>query len=209
MAESRFVYVTYIRTTPQRPWQALLDPEFTRRYWVGTWHESEWNPGAPWRLMIPDGRVGHCGEVLEIEPPRRLALVWRAEFLPELRAEGYSRVTFELEPRGESVKLTVVHEIGKPDSKLVKTLSSGWPHLLPASRASSKRGSRLPRPAAGRSRPKRPAAGRRASNRRKGEAMKSLNPGHGYLHNRGGLFVAGVRGLPPTVRDLLCQEATG
>ncbi len=130
MAESRFVYVSFIRTTPEKLWQALLDPEFTRRYWFGTWHESEWNPGAPWRLMIPDGRVGHSGEVLEIEPRRWLVLAWRAEFIPELRAEGYSRVTFQLEPQGESVKLTVVHEIGKPDSKLVNTLSSGWPHLL-------------------------------------------------------------------------------
>ncbi|SIO40536.1 transcriptional regulator, ArsR family [Singulisphaera sp. GP187] len=130
MADSRFVYVTYIRTTPEKLWRALLDPEFTRQYWFETWHESEWNPGAAWRLMIPDGRVGHSGEVLEVESQRRLVLSWRAEFNPELRAEGDSRVTFELEPQGESVKLTVVHEIDQPDSKLVKTLSNGWPHLL-------------------------------------------------------------------------------
>lgn len=130
MAESRFVYVTYIRTTPEKLWRALLDPEFTRQYWFESWQESEWNPGAAWRLMIPDGRVGHSGEVLEIEPQRRLVLSWRAEFKPELRAEGDSRVTFDLEQQGESVKLTVIHEIDKPDSKLVKTLSNGWPHLL-------------------------------------------------------------------------------
>jgi uncharacterized protein YndB with AHSA1/START domain len=92
--------------------------------------ESGWKSGESWRLMIPDGRVGYSGEVIEIEPQRRLVLSWRAEFKPELHAEGYSRVTFELEPQGEAVKLTVVHEIDKPDSKLVNTLSNGWPQLL-------------------------------------------------------------------------------
>lgn len=130
MAESRFVYVTYIRTTPEKLWQALLDPEFTRRYWFETWLESGWTPGSSWQLMIPDGRVGHSGEVIEIEPQRRLVLSWRAEFKPELRAEGYSRVIFELEPQGESVRLTLIHEIDKPGSKLVGALSVGWPQLL-------------------------------------------------------------------------------
>lgn len=130
MAESRFVYATDIRTTPEELWRALIEPEFTRQYWFGTWKESDWAPGSPWRLMIPDGRVGHSGEVIEIEPGRRLVLSWRSEFQPELHSEGYSRVTFELEPQGETVKLTVIHEIGLPDSKLIKTLSHGWPRLL-------------------------------------------------------------------------------
>jgi uncharacterized protein YndB with AHSA1/START domain len=130
MASSRFVYVTYIRTTPEKLWRALIDPEFTRRYWAETWQESEWKPGASWRIMIPDGRVGDSGEVLEIEPGRRLVLSWRNEFMPELRAEGYSRLTYELEPLGESVKLTVIQEIDKPDSKFIEAVSSGWPHIL-------------------------------------------------------------------------------
>ena len=57
MADSRFVYVTYIRTTPEALWKALIDPEFTRQYWAETWQECEWKPGASWRIMIPDGRV--------------------------------------------------------------------------------------------------------------------------------------------------------
>jgi uncharacterized protein YndB with AHSA1/START domain len=130
MAESRFVYVTYIRTTPEKLWQALIDPEFTRRYWAGTWQESEWKPGASWRIMIPDGRVADSGELVEIEPPRRLVLSWRNEFKPELRAEGHSRLTYELEKVGESVKLTVIHEMDKPGSKLIEAVSSGWPHIL-------------------------------------------------------------------------------
>ncbi len=130
MASSRFVYVTYIRTTPEKLWQALVEPEFTRQYWAETWQDCAWKQGAPWKLMAPDGRIGDSGEVLEIDPPRRLVLSWRNELMPEVRAEGYSRATFELEPQGESVKLTVIHEMDQPDSKLIEGVSSGWPHIL-------------------------------------------------------------------------------
>jgi uncharacterized protein YndB with AHSA1/START domain len=130
MASSRFVYVTYIRTTPEELWRALTDPEFTRRYWCETAHESEWKPGSSWRVMIPDGRVADSGEVVEVEPHRRLVLKWRNEFKPELRAEGYSRLTYELEPQGSSVKLTVIHEMDKPESKFIEAVSNGWPMIL-------------------------------------------------------------------------------
>jgi uncharacterized protein YndB with AHSA1/START domain len=130
MAESRFVYVAYIRTTRQKLWQALIDPEFTRKYWCETWQDCEWKAGASWLLMIPDGRIGDSGEIVEIEPERRLVLTWRNEFKPELRAEGYSRLTYELEEMGESVKLTLIHEIDKGDSRLIDAVSNGWPHIL-------------------------------------------------------------------------------
>jgi uncharacterized protein YndB with AHSA1/START domain len=122
--------VTYIRTTRQKLWQALFDPEFTRKYWCETWQDCEWKAGASWRLMIPDGRIGDSGEIVEIEPERRLVLTWRNEFKPELRAEGYSRLTYELEEMGESIKLTLIHEIDKGDSKLIDAVSNGWPHIL-------------------------------------------------------------------------------
>jgi uncharacterized protein YndB with AHSA1/START domain len=130
MADSRFVYVTYIRTTPEKLWQALTDPEFTRRYFFETWQDCEWKAGASWRMVVPNGQATDSGQVLEIDPPRRLVLSWRNEFRPELHEEGYSRCTFELEPKGSSVKLTIVHEIDRPDSKLVQAVSNGWPHIL-------------------------------------------------------------------------------
>ncbi len=129
-AKSRFQYITYIRTTPAKLWQALIDPEFTRQYWVATWQDCAWTVGASWKLMIPDGRVGDEGEVLEIEPERRLVLSWRNEFLPELREEGFSRMTYKLEPVGDSVNLTVTHEMDRPDSKLIAGVSTGWPSIL-------------------------------------------------------------------------------
>jgi uncharacterized protein YndB with AHSA1/START domain len=130
MNNSRFVYVTYIRTTPEKLWKALIDPEFTRRFWNETWQDCEWKPGATWRLMIPDGRVADAGEVVEIEPQRRLVLRWRNEFMPELREEGYSRMTYEIEKKGESVKLTVIHEMEGGGSKLIDAVSGGWPMIL-------------------------------------------------------------------------------
>jgi len=84
MADSRFVYVTYIRTTAEKLWQALIEPEFTRQFWAECWQESEWKAGASWRLMLPGGRVGDSGEILEIVPQRRLVLSWRNEFKPGL-----------------------------------------------------------------------------------------------------------------------------
>jgi uncharacterized protein YndB with AHSA1/START domain len=130
MAESRFVYVTYIRTTPEKLWQALLEPEFTRRWWCETWQDCDWKVGSSWKIMIPDGRIGDAGEVLEIDPPKRLVVSWRNEFIPDMKAEGFSRCTFELEPLGTSVKLTITHEIDKPQSKLIDGVSQGWPQLL-------------------------------------------------------------------------------
>ena len=129
-AKSSFVYVTYIRATPEKVWQALTEPEFTRQFWAGTSQECEWKVGVSWRIMIPDGRVADQGEVLELEPPRRLVLSWRNEFKPELRQEGYSRLTYLLEPEGDMVRLTVRHEIDRPQSRLIEAVSGGWPLIL-------------------------------------------------------------------------------
>src|SRR4026209_943946 len=116
MSKPRFVYVTYIRTTAEKLWRALIEPEVTRQYWAGTWRESDWKVGAAWRIMIPDGRVADSGEIVAIEQHKRLVLTWRNEFMPELKAEGYSRLTYELEQQGDTVKLTLTHEIEQPPS---------------------------------------------------------------------------------------------
>jgi uncharacterized protein YndB with AHSA1/START domain len=130
MDNERFVYVTYIRTTPEKLWDALTRPEFTRAYWSGTWHDTSWEAGASWKLMFADGRVADSGEVVEVDKPRRLVLKWRNEFKPELRAEGYSHCSFDLEQAGDMVKLTVAHEIDTPKSKFIGAVSGGWPKIL-------------------------------------------------------------------------------
>ena len=129
-SNATFIYVTFIRTTPERLWSALTSPEFTRKYWYGTHQESDWEAGSPWRLVFADGRVADTGEVVEIDPPRRLVLKWRNEFRPELNAEGYSRCTLALEPVDGAVKLTVTHTVDRTESKLIEAVSGGWPQVL-------------------------------------------------------------------------------
>jgi uncharacterized protein YndB with AHSA1/START domain len=126
----KFVYVIYIRTTPEKLWEALTKPEFTRQYWAETWQDTTWQRGAEWKLMIPDGRVGDSGEIVEIDPQKRLVLRWRNEFIPELKEEGYSRCVIELEPQGDTVKLTVAHSMEKTGTKFLQAVSNGWPSLL-------------------------------------------------------------------------------
>lgn len=127
---SRFVYAIYIRTTPEKLFQALTDPTISPRYWRGMASESEWKPGAAWRLLFPDGRVADSGEVLECDPPRRLALRWRNEWKPEAAAEGWARCVFDIEPFDGCVKLTLDHSMERPDSVLIGLVSGGWPQVL-------------------------------------------------------------------------------
>jgi uncharacterized protein YndB with AHSA1/START domain len=130
MAKSTFVYVTFIRTTPEKLWSALTTAEFTKQYWFGMNLESQWKVGSPWKLIFPDGRIADTGEILEFDPPRRLVLKWRNEFRPQLTAEGYARCAFEPEALEGAVKLTINHSIERADSKIIEAVSGGWPRIL-------------------------------------------------------------------------------
>lgn len=143
MQRPEFVYTNYIDTTPERVWQALTEPAFTSRYWNMTF-ETDWHPGSPmtWHhhgvaLAAPEQVV------VESDPYRRLSYRWHT-FTPELAdavgmdrevfakaaSERRSRVTFELEPVGEKVKLTVVHDDFEPGSVVLGLISGGWPKVL-------------------------------------------------------------------------------
>ncbi|HSY94435.1 MAG TPA: SRPBCC family protein [Steroidobacteraceae bacterium] len=131
MARSTFVYVTYIRTTPQKLWSALTDDvEFMKRYWFGTHCESAWTAGSAWKMVYPDGRISDAGDIVEAEPPRRLVIRWRHENKPELKAEGDSLCTLELEPIGTAVKLSITHTIEREPSNLIVAVSGGWPKII-------------------------------------------------------------------------------
>ncbi|WP_325052928.1 ArsR/SmtB family transcription factor [Actinomadura sp. WAC 06369] len=139
-----FVYTTYIKTTPERLWQALTDPAFTARYW-GVTFDTDWSPGST-MVWEENGRKIADPEqvVLEADPPRRLSYTWHtptsewaeaagigADALAKLRAERRTRVTFDLEPHGDdTVKLTVVHDGFAPDSTMRTMVSQGWPELI-------------------------------------------------------------------------------
>jgi uncharacterized protein YndB with AHSA1/START domain len=129
-AENRFVYVTYIRTTAERLWSALTTSDFAKQYWLGAEPQAEWKAGGAWKLVLPDGRVADTGEIVEFQPSKKLAIRWRNEFKPELKAEGWSLCTMELEPTGEAVKLTVTHTMESEGSKFIGAVSAGWPQVL-------------------------------------------------------------------------------
>ena len=128
--ESSFVYVTFIRTTPEKLWSALTDGNQMKEYWFGMHFETEWRTGAEWRMIFPDGRVADTGEILELDRPRRIRLKWRNEFRPELKAEGFALCTIEIEPYGDAVRLSITHAIERAESKFIQAVSGGWPKIL-------------------------------------------------------------------------------
>jgi uncharacterized protein YndB with AHSA1/START domain len=131
MARSTFVYVTYIRTTPEKLWAALTtDEAFMKQYWFGTHCESQWTAGSSWKMVAGDGRITDAGEIVEADPPRRLLIRWQHENRPELKAEGQSYCTIQLEPTATAVKLSITHTMERDPSKLIEAVSGGWPKIL-------------------------------------------------------------------------------
>lgn len=130
-AGSRFVYVVYIQTSPEKLWSALTSSEFGQKYWLGARPEAEWKTGGAWKIAYPDGRITDTGEIIEFNPLKRLAIRWRNEFMPEMKAEGWSLCTMEIEPAaGGTVKLTVTHSMERENSKFIGAVSGGWPQIL-------------------------------------------------------------------------------
>jgi uncharacterized protein YndB with AHSA1/START domain len=130
MARSTFVYVSYIRTTPEKLWSALTDAEFMKQYWFGNSCESEWKAGSPWKMFSSDRTLLDAGEIVESDPPRRMVIRWRHQHRPELAAEGDSLCTMLLEPDGAAVKLSITHTVERDESKLIHAVSGGWPKVI-------------------------------------------------------------------------------
>ena len=130
MPRSNYVYVTYIRTTPERLWSALTDAQFIEQYWFGMHCESNFTAGSSWKLVSGDGQLYDSGAIVEADPPRRLVIRWQHQNKPELKAEGDSLCTIELEPSGTAVKLSITHSIEREPSKFIEAVSGGWPKVL-------------------------------------------------------------------------------
>lgn len=154
MTKPSFVYVTYIETTPARVWEALVDTDVTRKYWMGLnasvpahVNVSDWRPGSPWEHQRVDETraVDIAGKVVESTPPHRLVISWARP--KELTDESkHSRVTFDIEPIGDAlVKLTVTHEGLEKDEPMLAGISSGWPMVLSNLKSLLETGRALPR----------------------------------------------------------------
>ena len=157
MHKTEFVYTTYIRTTPERLWTALTEPAFTRRYW-GVSFASDWAPGSTYELENDGVTIADPEQlVLESEPYRRLTYTWHSftpewarasrvddAFLAKVSGERRSKVSFEIEPLDELVKLTVVHDDFEPGSAVLESVSGGWPKVLSALKTLLESDARLP-----------------------------------------------------------------
>jgi uncharacterized protein YndB with AHSA1/START domain/DNA-binding transcriptional ArsR family regulator len=161
MSKPEFVYTTYITTTPERLWQALTDPAFTVRYW-GTTFDTDWTVGSTMTWEEHGRKTADPAQVvLESEPYRRLSYSWHTftqewyagakdwvseDFLEKAVKERRSKVTFDIEPAGPVVKLTVVHDGFEPGSVVLETVSQGWPQLLSSLKSLLETGEPLPDP---------------------------------------------------------------
>jgi len=127
-ARPDFVYTTYIKTTPEKLWGAITNPEFSRQYWGGHENVSDWKKGSDWKHADSKkgGDVRIIGKVLESNPPKRLVLTWAD---PSDTADE-SRVTFEIDNAGDMVRLNVIHGSFKPGSIMADKVVLGWPLVL-------------------------------------------------------------------------------
>ncbi|HJT43876.1 MAG TPA: SRPBCC family protein [Rhizomicrobium sp.] len=126
--QTEFLYTTYIKSTPQKVWDAITTPEFARQYW-GNANVSDWKPGSKWEHVTSEGAVRVTGEILESVAPKRLVLSWVDPGKAADKSE-YSRVAFEIEMAGDVVRLDVLHNQLKPGSEMARGISNGWPRVL-------------------------------------------------------------------------------
>jgi uncharacterized protein YndB with AHSA1/START domain len=128
MSKPEFVYTTYIETSAEKLWHALTDGDFTERYWFGHRVASDWKVGSSYRFA-KQGAPTIEGKVLVVDPPKRLAYSWDS-CSPQAQRECTSRVTFDLEPRGNVVKLTVTHDELDERGVTLRNISGGWPMVM-------------------------------------------------------------------------------
>ncbi len=145
MTKPEFIHVSYIATDPEKLWAALTTGEFTKQYWYGRRIESDWSVGSPVRFFDRDSSdLTDSGEVLECDPPRRLVYTFRCEFDAEARQQGYSRVSFTIEPQQQGlVKLTLVHDQLR-DEKAANDFREGWAPILSSLKTFLESGKPLP-----------------------------------------------------------------
>ena len=102
-----------------------------KQYWFGVHCESQWTAGSSWKMVSPRRpKSSDAGEIVEAEPPRRLVIRWQHQIKPELKAEGESLCTMELEPSGTAVKLSITHTIERDPSQFIVAVSGGWPKVI-------------------------------------------------------------------------------
>jgi uncharacterized protein YndB with AHSA1/START domain len=128
--KTSFVYVTYIRSTPEKVFEAITQPEIARRYW-GHENVSDWQPGSAWQHVRANEQrtVELVGKVVEVKPPTRLVMTW-ANASQATDPNSYSRVAFDVVEYEGMVRLTVTHDELEAGSGMAKGIQQGWPAVL-------------------------------------------------------------------------------
>jgi uncharacterized protein YndB with AHSA1/START domain len=127
--KTQFVYVVYIRTTPEKIWKALIEGEVTRQYWGGFSNVSDWKEGSRWHHEDDTRKTRIVGQVLEVTPPHRLAISWARPEDADQHSQ-VSRVTFDIEELTDMTRLTVTHVDLEAGSDMEKSITHGWPRVL-------------------------------------------------------------------------------
>jgi uncharacterized protein YndB with AHSA1/START domain/DNA-binding transcriptional ArsR family regulator len=138
------VFEIYIKTTPERLWEAITDPQQRAMYSFGVETHSDWAPGSAYRASVPGVVDIAAGENLEVDPPRRLVQSFQALWSDDVKAAGTSRVTWEIHPVGDSCQLTVIHDQLAPDAN--PELYGGWPMILSGLKTLLETGEKLTTP---------------------------------------------------------------
>ncbi|WP_441244801.1 SRPBCC family protein [Tardiphaga sp. 768_D3_N2_1] len=126
-----FVYTIYIASTPDRVWQALTSAEFSRQYFSGFAVELEQKVGGTFRVLMPDGSLHISGDVIVCDPPRKLVITWDVNWPGLIEALGSTLVTYDIEPSGETVKLTLTQSHDRELSDdILSGGRAGWPAIL-------------------------------------------------------------------------------
>ena len=125
------VYTIYIASTPEKIWQALTSAEFSRKYFSGLAVETELKVGGAFKVLTPDGATHISGEVIECDPPRKLTVTWNVNWPDLVEKLGPTLVTYEIEPAGEAVRLTLIQSHDRPiDDDILSGGRQGWPAIL-------------------------------------------------------------------------------
>jgi uncharacterized protein YndB with AHSA1/START domain/DNA-binding transcriptional ArsR family regulator len=130
MNAPKHVYEVYIRTTPEKLWAAITQPEFTKQFFYGTAVRTSLKPGEPIDHVNADGSIALSGTVIEVTPPRKLVHTFVTQHSEEEAKERPSRVTWEIEPRGEACLLTLTHDDFDGETTTFRNVRLGWNPVL-------------------------------------------------------------------------------
>ena len=130
MTKPKLVYVTVIKTTPEKLWSALTDGKITPAYYYGGAFEGEVKSGADYRYIAPDGSKFVSGKIIEASSPNRLVATFKGEWMPGMENDKESRVTYEIQQQGDCCRLTLTHDEFDGETATYNNTSGGWPGIL-------------------------------------------------------------------------------